>query len=80
MNTKRRKALRDILDRLEEIQEELDDLLKDEDIYRNSLLDDSEDSDKYDSAEAVCDALDEAMDGIGEAIDSISQAIEDQDF
>lgn len=80
MNTKRRKVLRDILDRLEDIQEELDDLLKDEDVYRNSLLEDSDESEKYDSAESLCDAVDEALDGIGEAIDSIAQVLDEQSF
>ena len=75
MLEKNRKNLQKVLDALSDAASELEDILESEDIYRDSLAADAAADDEYNSAELVCDSLDEAIDGVNEAIDLIEEIL-----
>lgn len=77
MLEKNRKNLQKVLDALSDAASELEDILESEDIYRDSLAADAAADDEYNSAELVCDSLDEATDGVNEAIDLIEEILDE---
>ena len=77
MLEKNRKNLQKVLDALSDAAQELEDILESEDIYRDSLAADAAADDEYNSAELVCDSLDEAIDGVNEAIDLIEEILDE---
>ena len=76
MNNQRRIKLRKAQDILEAIKAELEEILEQEEEARDNLPESLQYSEKYERAEASCDALDEAINMIQETIDSIEQACE----
>ena len=76
MNKLRRKALGDIIDRLEEIMADLDALKEEEEDYRDNMPENLQGSERYERAEEAIYNMDDAMNNLEETISSIESAIE----
>ena len=75
MNRIRRKALKDLADKITAILEELDALGTEEAECRDNMPENFYGSERYEKADAICDCLGAAYDSLQEAIDSIEEAI-----
>ena len=76
MNRERRKNLQSIIDQLEELQGSLEDLLEEEEVYRDNIPENMQGSERYERAEEACDNLSEAVSSLEDTIYSIEAAIE----
>lgn len=76
MNRIRRKHLDEILVRLEEIRLDLEEIAEDEHEAFDNIPENLWGSERYELAEAACDALDDALSSLEEAADSITSAME----
>ncbi|MBR3237027.1 MAG: hypothetical protein IKF99_01165 [Oscillospiraceae bacterium] len=76
MNAVRRKGLKKIQEELNELQEQLSGLLEEEEDYRDNMPENLQGSERYYTAEAACDNMQEAIDNIEAAIESIEAAAE----
>ena len=75
MNKVRRKNLQSIVDKLEELMADVEAIQEEEEEYRDNIPENMQSGDRYEQAEAACDALSEATDSISSAIDSINEAM-----
>ena len=62
MNEERRERLEIILNRLEDIQSDVNEILNDEEHYRDNIPEDLRESEQYEQSDAVCDDLSDAVD------------------
>lgn len=76
MNKIRRKNLQTIIDQLEGLKGSLEDLLAEEEEYRDNIPENMQESERYEKADEACDNLSGAVDSLEEAISSIEAAIE----
>lgn len=76
MNKNRRKELQHIIDGLDILKSNLEDIQTEEEEYRDNIPENMQSSEKYEIAEAACDAMSEAIDNLEEAIGNIESAIE----
>ena len=75
MNEERRERLEIILNRLEDIQSDVNEILNDEEHYRDNIPEDLWESEQYEQSDAVCDDLSDAVDGLDDAVSSIVSAL-----
>lgn len=75
MNRMRRKQLDAILAKLEELKEEVAVLQEEEEEYRDNMPENLQGSEKYEKADAACDALSSTVDAIEEAVGYIEEAV-----
>ena len=54
---------------------EVESLQEEEEEYRDNIPENMQGGERYEQAEAACDALSEAVDSISPAIDSINEAM-----
>lgn len=76
MNKERRKSLQTIVDQLVELKGTLDDLKQEEEVYRDNMPENMQESERYQKADEACDNLYEAVSQIEEAVSGITAAIE----
>ena len=76
INKNRRKELQHIIDGLDILKSNLEDIQTEEEEYRDNIPENMQSSEKYEIAEAACDAMSEAIDNLEEAIGNIESAIE----
>ena len=76
MNKIRRKTLRDILEQLEELKDSLEEVQSEEEAYRDNMPENLQGSERYETADAACDNLSDAVSSLEDAISSIESAIE----
>lgn len=76
MNKVRRKRLTEIKEKLEMLQNELEDIADEEEDYRDNIPENLQGSERYEKAEQACDALSYARDSMQELIDYIEEAME----
>lgn len=76
MNKERRKNLRDIADRLEELKDSLDGLLGEEEEYRDNIPENLQGSERYEKADDAVSNLEEAVNQMEYVIECIETAIE----
>lgn len=76
MNKIRRKALSEIVDRLEELRSDLEGIKEEEEEYRDNMPGNLQGSERYDAADAACDNLDSALGTLEDAINYIEEAAE----
>lgn len=76
MNKQRRKELDKILERIEEIKADLESIMCDEEEYRDNMPENLQGSERYELAEAACDAMQTALDSLDDAVSSIEEAQE----
>lgn len=62
MNKKRRAAIAEVVGRLVEAQRELQEILDEEDTYRDNIPDGLQGSTRYDESEAASDTLESVVD------------------
>lgn len=72
----RRKALADVADMLEEAKSKLEDILGEEEEYRDNMPENMQYGERWDEADEACDNMGEAIDELENAIASIGDATE----
>jgi flagellar biosynthesis chaperone FliJ len=68
MNKARRKQLSEILDKLNEIKEDLEVVLGEEEEYRDNMPENLQSSEKYEKTDSACTEIDSAVNLVDEAI------------
>ena len=76
MNKARRKALDEVLSKIEEAKELLENLQAEEEEYRDNMPENLQGSERYEAADAAVDNMSSAVDALDEAISSIESAQE----
>ena len=76
MNEVRRKALRDVINGIQRLSDELEALCGEEEDYRDNIPENMQGSERYDKAEEAIDLISEAVDNLRCAVESIESAIE----
>ena len=76
MNKARRKALDEVISKIEEAKELLENLQAEEEGYRDNLPENLQGSERYEAADAAVDNMSSAVDALDEAISSIESAQE----
>lgn len=72
MNNERRSRIADIRIRIEALQEELDDIAREEEDYRDNMPESLRSGERYERSEEASSALESAHDSLEEAIDSLN--------
>ena len=67
--------MQEIIDRFEELKSALEDILGDEEEYRDNIPENLQGSERYEKAEEACDNLDDAVSTLEDVINSIEEAI-----
>ena len=76
MNKARRKALDEVISKIEEAKEPLENLQAEEEEYRDNMPESLQGSERYEAADAAVDNMSSAVDALDEAISSIESAQE----
>ena len=76
MNKARRKALDEVISKIEEAKELLENLQAEEEEYRDNMPENLQVSERYEAADAAVDNMSSAVDALDEAISSIESAQE----
>lgn len=76
MNKARRKALDEVISKIEEAKELLETLQAEEEEYRDNMPENLQGSERYEAADAAVDNMSSAVDALDEAISSIESAQE----
>lgn len=76
MNKVRRKKLSILVDRLVQIQQDLEDISDEESNARDSIPENLMESDRYEAAEEACSNLESALDSVQDVMDYIEAAQE----
>jgi len=74
MNKQRRECVDAIIEKLNDIQSMVNDVLDEESEYRDNIPDNLRNSEKYENAENNCDNLQRAIDSIDEAVSYLQEA------
>lgn len=76
MNKYRRKELRSIIDRLEELRSDLETLKEEEEEYMENMPENLQGSEKHEAAEEAVSNLEDALSSLEDAASSIEEAIQ----
>lgn len=76
MNKARRKALDEVISKIEEAKELLENLQAEEEEYRDNMPENLQGSERYEAADAAVDNMSSAVDALDEAISNIESAQE----
>lgn len=76
MNKARRKALDEVISKIKEAKELLENLQAEEEEYRDNMPENLQGSERYEAADAAVDNMSSAVDALDEAISSIESAQE----
>ena len=76
MNKNRRKALKALMDQLEDIKSSLEEIQSEEEDYRDNIPENLQGSERYEIADTACDNLYDAVSSLEDAISSIEAAAE----
>ena len=76
MNKAHRKALDEVISKIEEAKELLENLQAEEEEYRDNMPENLQGSERYVAADAAVDNMSSAVDALDEAISSIESAQE----
>lgn len=74
MNKPRRKQIDAIIERLNDIQADIEAVLDDETDYRDNIPENLQSSERYETADEACDYLDDAGTTIDDIIDALNSA------
>ena len=77
MNKERRKSIRLIIETLEEASSGLEEVLAEEESYRDNIPENLQGSVAYERADEACDALRTEIDNLNDVIDNLGAAIEE---
>lgn len=73
MNILRRKRLAEILSSIEDLKSDLEDVLFEEEEYRDNIPENLQGSTRYEVADEACDSIQSAIDALDEATDYITE-------
>ena len=76
MNRERRKALQEILDRLDDIRSDLYSIQEEEEEYRDNMPENLQGSERYEKADCAVSSLDDAYNAFDEIVYAIEEAME----
>lgn len=76
MNNTRRKALRELIDRIEGAKLEIEEIKTEEEEYYNNMPEAFQDGEKGDRAQTVIEYLDEAMTAADNVVENLTEAAE----
>lgn len=76
MNNPRRKALREIIEQLEELKSSLEDIQSEEEGYRDNIPENMQGGGRYEQSEEAISNIEDAVSGLEEVIGSIESATE----
>ncbi len=76
MNKIRRKALNEVLAKIKEASGQLESIMNDEEEYRDNMPENLQGSERYDIADAACDAMQEALENLEDAISNVESVQE----
>lgn len=76
MNKERRKNIINTIEKLQEINETISIILEEEEIYRDNMPENLQNSEKYEKADQACDNLQECIDELESIIDMLEVASE----
>ncbi len=76
MNNTRRKALRELIDRIEGAKMEIEEIRTEEEEYYNNMPEAFQDGEKGDRAQTVIEYLDEAMTAADNVVENLTEAAE----
>ena len=74
MNKQRRNRVDAVIEKLRDIQSEINDIQSEEEEYRDNIPENLQGSEKYENAENNCDNLQSASDEIDEVISYLEEA------
>lgn len=74
MNDARRKALRNIIEKLDDLMSDLECLKEEEEDYKDSMPENLQNPERYEKADEAISNLEEACDSLQSAIDYIDEA------
>ena len=74
MNNPRRKAIDEIYAKLESLKTDLEDLMAEEEEYRDNMPENLQGGERYEKAEEACDNLQSAIDSMDEVLEYLSEA------
>ena len=75
MNNLRRKEIQGIIDRLEELQSDLETLKYEEEEYRDNIPENLQGSERYEKADEACDNLNSAFYSLEEAVSYMEESM-----
>ena len=76
MNKIRRKKLSEIIDRIQAITNDLENILSEEEDYRDNMPENLQSSEKYETSDNACSFMQDAIDNLNEAMDNIGSSAE----
>ena len=76
MNRIRRKEIQEVISKIEELYETVENIKSDEEDYRDNIPENLQNSARYDKADDACLMLEEAMDNLSEAMANLEEACE----
>lgn len=76
MNKERRKRINSVINKIEDIKEELSMILEEEEMYRDNMPENFQSSEKYERADQACDNLQESTDDLDSIIEMLEMASE----
>lgn len=76
MNKVRRKNIQDVVGQLEDLKSALEDVLHEEEEYRDNIPENLQGSERYEKADEACDTLSGAVDGLEDIITSLGELAE----
>ena len=76
MNKARRKVIQEIHDKIVDLKDSLDDIISEEEEYRDNIPENMQGSDKYAKVDEACDALHDAITNLEDAVDNLNTAME----
>ena len=76
MNKARRKNIQDVVGQLEDLKSALEDVLHEEEEYRDNIPENLQGSERYEKADEACDTLSGAVDGLEDIITSLGELAE----
>ena len=76
MNKARRKNIQDVVGQLEDLKSALEDVLHEEEEYRDNIPENLQGSERYEKADEACDTLSGAVDDLEDIITSLGDLSE----
>lgn len=76
MNKARRKNIQDVVGQLEDLKSALEDVLHEEEEYRDNIPENLQGSERYEKADEACDTLSGAVDDLEDIITSLGELAE----
>lgn len=74
MNKVRRARVDEVIEKLQELQSEVENIMDEETEYRDNIPENMQQSERYETADQNCDGLQSAYDSIEEAIDQLEES------